>query len=185
MNIRILYRVPEDYPELWKRWTKRFRGRGSVKRAKALRIADKLIVAFFVLLYLLLALGCLNTNPAAIIGYGASTLTCFAAMSLLRRQLNEPRPYEVFDIKPFIPAKDLKSGRAFPSRHTFSAFLIATLAAVIFRTFWGLLPLALACVLGYIRVLEGVHFPRDVTAGAVLGVLAGALCTATLVVAVV
>lgn len=185
MDIRILYSIPKDYPERWKRWTKRFRGKGSVKRVKALRIADKVIVAFFVLLYLLLAWGCVNTTPAAIIGYVASTLSCFVIMGILRRQWNKPRPYEVFDMKPLIPAKDRKSGKSFPSRHAFSAFLIATMAVIIFRSLGGFLPLVMACALGCIRVLEGVHFPRDVVAGAVFGALAGVLCIAALMVAVV
>lgn len=184
VNLRILYSVPSDYPERWKRWTKRFRGKGSTKRKKALRIAGKVLVILFIALYLLLAWGCLSATPAAIIAYLASTGLCFLAMSLFRRWRNEPRPYEGFNLKPLAPKADLKSGQSFPSRHTYSAFLIATIAAVVFRDFAGAVIVLLAAVLGAIRVLEGVHFLRDVTAGALLGLLAGLFCVATLIIAV-
>lgn len=170
-----------QYPDKWERWTRRFRGRGSVRRVKGLRIADKAIVVLFVALYLLMGVGCVNATPLAIIGYVASTALCFVLVSLLRRWRNAPRPYEVFDIKPSVPKKCLKSGMSFPSRHTFCAFLIATMYAIIFRSFAGMVPLLLAAALGCIRVLEGVHFPRDVVAGAVLGVVAGFVCTLAIV----
>lgn len=184
VDLRILYSVPSDYPERWKRWTKRFRGKGSTKRKQVLRIAGKVLVGFFVALYLLLAWGCLGATPAAIIAYLVSTGLCFFGMSLFRRWRNEPRPYEVFDLKPLIPKADLKSGESLPSRHTFSAFLIATIAAVVFRDFAGVVILLLAAALGTIRVLEGVHFLRDIVAGVVLGILAGLFCVATLIIAV-
>ncbi len=171
-----------DYPERWERWTRRFRGRGSVKRVKALRIADKVIVALFVLLYLLMAWGCVGATPGAVIGYLATTAVCFGLVGLFRRWRDEPRPYEVFDIKPLVPKKDLKRGRSFPSRHAFCAFLIATMYAIVFRSAGGMVPLLLAALLGCMRVLEGVHFPRDVVVGAVLGVVAGFVCIAALIV---
>lgn len=173
--------VPADYPERWRRWTKLFRGRGSDGRVKALRIADKVIVVLFVAMYVLMAVGSAGAMPASVIGYVASTAACFVAMGLIRRWLNAPRPYEVFDIKPLVPKKDLKSGRSFPSRHAFCAFLIATMFAIVFRSFGGMVPLLLAAALGVVRVLEGVHFPRDVVAGAVLGVVAGFACIAAMV----
>lgn len=173
--------VPADYPERWRRWTKRFRGRGSDRRVKALRIADKVVVVLFVLMYVLMAVGSTGAMPAAVIGYVASTAACFVVMGLIRRWLNAPRPYEVFDIKPLVPKKDLKSGRSFPSRHAFCAFLIATMFAIVFQSVAGMVPLLLAAALGAVRVLEGVHFPRDVVAGAVLGVAAGFACIAAMV----
>ncbi len=173
--------VPADYPERWRRWTRWFRGRGSDRRVKALRAADKAIVVLFVAMYVLMAVGSARAMPAAIIGYVASTAACFVAMGLVRRWRNAPRPYEAFDIKPLVPKKDLKIGRSFPSRHAFCAFLIATMFAVVFRSFGGMVPLLLATALGVARVLEGVHFPRDVVAGAVLGVAAGFACIAAMV----
>ena len=50
-------------------------------------------------------------------------LVGFVAVSVFRYIVNRPRPYEKFDMPPVIP-KDTH-GRSFPSRHVFSAFIIA------------------------------------------------------------
>ena len=90
----------------------------------------------------------------------------FILLSVLRDRINSPRPYEVFDLKPIINKKT--SGHSFPSRHIFCMFLIA---ATVFRycpaagLVIGLAGLGLAVT----RVLGGVHFLRDVTAGALIG----------------
>jgi membrane-associated phospholipid phosphatase len=94
----------------------------------------------------------------------------FAAVTLARNRINAARPYEVLDIEPIIK-KDTK-GRSFPSRHVFSVFMIAA------TFFWFSRPLGIAfgCIgvlLGAMRVLGGVHFPRDVFAGAAVGILCG------------
>ena len=91
-------------------------------------------------------------------------------LSLVRRLINAPRPYEALDIAPLIH-KDTH-GKSLPSRHVFSMFVIA-------MTFLWLLPpvgiLLLICgaVLAAVRVIGGVHYPRDVIVGAAVGVLAG------------
>ncbi len=95
-----------------------------------------------------------------------------ALVTLARRLINARRPYEVYDFYEDMPRS--KSGQSFPSRHVFSAFVIATLAYI------QSLPLAIIlAVLGLIiavsRVLLGIHFVRDVAVGAVLGVLFGIL----------
>lgn len=94
----------------------------------------------------------------------------FVGVSLFREWYNAPRPYEKFDIPPVI-AKDTK-GKSFPSRHVFSVFVIAI--TVFYQ--YPMMGLAL-CVVGVglalIRVLGGVHEPRDVIAGAVIGILCG------------
>ena len=90
----------------------------------------------------------------------------FVLVTVLRKEINAPRPYEVFDAAPVIP-KDTR-GNSFPSRHAFSIFVIA-------MTFCACCPLAWAgpVLLAVIRVVSGVHFPCDVVVGALLGMLAG------------
>ena len=48
----------------------------------------------------------------------------FLALSRIRKLINSPRPYEVYDILPLIPRDG--QGQSFPSRHVFSIFLITT-----------------------------------------------------------
>ncbi|WP_307981971.1 phosphatase PAP2 family protein [uncultured Senegalimassilia sp.] len=96
----------------------------------------------------------------------------FALVTVIRKASNAPRPYEVFGAAPVIP-KDTH-GNSFPSRHAFSIFVIAMTFCACCPLAWvGPVMLAAGVLLAVIRVVSGVHFPRDVVVGALLGVLAG------------
>ena len=96
----------------------------------------------------------------------------FVVVSLVRRALNFPRPYEALDIDPIIH-KDTK-GKSMPSRHVFSIFVIAM--AFLWIVPWlGVVLLVLGAALACVRVIGGVHFPRDVLVGAIVGILCGIL----------
>ncbi|MGN1279093.1 MAG: phosphatase PAP2 family protein [Limosilactobacillus sp.] len=96
----------------------------------------------------------------------------FVLLSLVRQRLNVPRPYEQWPIDPLISRE--KTGDSFPSRHVFSATVIA-MAALWLDWRWGLFLLMLALLLAVIRVVGGVHYPRDVAAGLVCGLMVGGL----------
>lgn len=94
----------------------------------------------------------------------------FIVVTVFRKMVNARRPYELYGFTPVIN-KDT-AGKSFPSRHVFSIFVLAitfgqvSIAAFIFVMILGVL-LALA------RVYGGVHFPKDVIAGALIGLLSG------------
>ena len=90
----------------------------------------------------------------------------FAAVSVFRKVLNVPRPYELYPIRPLI-SKD-KKGESFPSRHTFSIMLIAGLWFYQYPPV-GIILFLCGAVLALIRVLGGVHFLKDVIWGTILG----------------
>jgi membrane-associated phospholipid phosphatase len=91
----------------------------------------------------------------------------------MRYLINSPRPYEVFDIDEFkVMREERKSGRSFPSRHVFSAFLIGMLWLP-YSVPFGVAALMLGAFLGLQRVLLGIHFIRDVITGAVIGIVSG------------
>ena len=65
-------------------------------------------------------------------------------------------------------------GKSFPSRHVFSIFVIAV------TVFWvwplpGILVGIAGAILSWCRVAGGVHFPRDVIAGALIGIGCGVI----------
>ena len=114
------------------------------------------------------AAGAVGTLLRAVLVPGVS----FALVTVLRKAINAPRPYEVFDASPIIP-KDTR-GNSFPSRHVFSIFVIAMTFCACCPLAWvGPVMLVAGVLLAVIRVVSGVHFPRDVVVGALLGMLAG------------
>ena len=57
---------------------------------------------------------------------------------------------------------------SFPSGHTLASFE-AAVSILLYRRKWGILAVALACLIGFSRLYLFVHFPSDVLGGAVLG----------------
>lgn len=94
----------------------------------------------------------------------------FLAVSLFRKLYSAPRPYELWDIVPLLN-KNTK-GKSFPSRHVFSVFILG-MAYFYEKRFLGVTVFLAGLGLSFIRVIGGVHFPKDVVAGAALGILFG------------
>ena len=96
----------------------------------------------------------------------------FVILSLLRKKINAPRPYEVWEI---IPLLDRDSpGQSMPSRHVFSASIIS-MACLHASLSVGLILLILSAILGLVRVLGGVHYPKDVLVGYACGLVWGVI----------
>ncbi len=94
----------------------------------------------------------------------------FVLVSVFRRIVNAPRPYEVFDVSPLMHKET--HGQSFPSRHVFSIFIIATVTFCLYPL-PGMVLFAAGVVLAVVRVITGVHFLHDVLAGAACGVVMG------------
>ena len=96
----------------------------------------------------------------------------FILLTIIRDRLNWKRPYEEHDIQPLI-TKNTK-GHSMPSRHVFSCTVIA-MCVLSLSVPAGVICLLFALILCITRVLGGVHYPRDVIAGLIIGILAGCL----------
>ena len=131
--------------------------------------ASALIAAFsYIFLVVYSAFKDRSALPMLILGAAVP----FVLVTLLRHFIDAPRPYELYDFFEYIPKE--KKGHSFPSRHVFSAFVIATL------TIPASIPLAAAIYLLGIslslsRVFLGLHFIRDVVAGALIGIISGVI----------
>lgn len=133
---------------------------------------DKMITAITFLCYpLLLGYLFIEKDPflfQAVVVPAAS----FVIVTLFRKMYNAKRPYEVYDFEPVIQKNTL--GKSFPSRHVFSIFIIA-------MTFFQVEPdlgmwfMIAGAMLGVLRVFGGVHFIKDVSVGALAGVVAGVI----------
>ena len=92
----------------------------------------------------------------------------FLVVWLVRYLVKAPRPTALFDF--YTDEQKKKSSYAFPSRHVFSAFAIGTLLCF-FHWMLALLTLGLGTLMAIARVLLGHHFPRDVIAGGLIGII--------------
>ena len=96
----------------------------------------------------------------------------FVILSFLRKKINTPRPYEKWDIKPLLDRDS--PGQSMPSRHVFSATIIS-MACLHASLTMGMICLTLSAFLGLVRVLGGVHYPKDVVVGYICGLVWGVI----------
>jgi undecaprenyl-diphosphatase len=87
---------------------------------------------------------------------------------LLKKSFKRQRPCDLFhNLHAHITPSDKFS---LPSGHTAAAFLMAALVAHFYPSLAILVYLWATCI-GLSRVLLGVHYPSDIVAGAILGLL--------------
>ena len=149
-------------------WTRPLRKRPFL--TKTLLCINKALTALVYVAYPLLLLVLLLQNDARILSVLLTPAISFVLVSVFRSHVNAPRPYEQLDIQPLIH-KDTR-GHSFPSRHVFSSAVISCAFLYTFSRI-GVVLLLVTALLAIIRVLGGVHFPRDVIVGFCIGLLAG------------
>ena len=149
--------------------------------AKGIPLCNNLITKAIYIAYPCLLIYLLFFNPSLdfVIRYFFSStfssaflvpLVSFVVLSIFRKAVNSPRPYEVFETAPLIP-KNTK-GKSFPSRHVFSVFIIA-MTIFYEHSGAGVLLGIIGLLLGIVRVLVGVHEPKDIIVGALAGIVCG------------
>ena len=85
----------------------------------------------------------------------------------MKQVIKRDRPYVTY---PFIVKRDVGGSYSFPSGHTSAAFCTATSLSLLFPKWYVIVPSYLyAATVGYARMYQGVHYPSDVLAGAVVG----------------
>lgn len=97
-------------------------------------------------------------------------LTVFIVVTVLRYCIDCKRPYTKYPIHPLV-VKD-KTGESMPSRHMVSITIIAMVWLYICIPV-GIILWILSIVMGTVRVLTGVHFPRDIIVAAIVSIILG------------
>lgn len=130
----------------------------------------------FVFVLLIAGLGYLKKDAPlrrSLYDAGWSALVAIIVANTIGQFIGRLRPYEIStEILRLIPPP--LTAHAFPSGHTSVAFACAA-AITLGSPGWGLLAMAVAFAVGLGRIFVGVHFPSDVLAGAVLGVVCAAI----------
>lgn len=137
---------------------------------KALKLYNTWIPRIFYGLYPLAWIYLLLTKNTKSLRFFLVPFVTFIFTTLLRKIINAKRPYEKYDIHPLI-AND-KKGESFPSRHTLSLLIIA-LAFYSLSPLLGGIIFGMALVLGLVRVVAGIHFPRDILAALIISLVFG------------
>lgn len=89
---------------------------------------------------------------------------------LLKNAVLEPRPFVSLSNVHLLIAED--DPNSFPSGHTTSTFAVLSVLVFKFRhEFWSVVLILFGIVIGFSRIYVGVHYPLDVFAGCILGVL--------------
>ena len=96
----------------------------------------------------------------------------FVILSFLRKKINALRPYEVWEIVPLLDRDS--PGQSMPSRHVFSATIIS-MACFHASLSLGIILLVLSAFLGLVRVLGGVHYPKDVVVAYICALVWGVI----------
>ena len=142
--------------------------------AKGIHIANKICTGIMYLSYPLFVLYLFWMKDMGVIRAILVPGISFVVLSVFRKLINRPRPYEVFGV-PSVIKKDTK-GQSFPSRHVFSATIIAMTFLLASPWMWlGVVFLVVSVLLAVVRVVSGVHFVSDVLAGIAVGTLAAIL----------
>ena len=113
----------------------------------------------------LLLFGGKDGQKAVLIGT-ISVILCVAIFKAIKHRTNRKRPFETYiDMEFILPPPDEYS---FPSGHSINAFAIATAAAWFFPLLF--IPLFfMASLIAISRVFLSLHYPTDVTVGALIG----------------
>ncbi|MBI2543603.1 MAG: phosphatase PAP2 family protein [Candidatus Aenigmarchaeota archaeon] len=92
------------------------------------------------------------------------------AVTLIKFSVDRPRPFEVYDDVRVLA--DADNSPSFPSNHVQTSFLVGTIVGR-FHPYIGIFIYFLSAVVALGRVYTGVHYPTDVIAGALIGILIG------------
>ncbi len=97
-----------------------------------------------------------------------SYITSAIITQSVKRIVNRKRPFETYSF--IIKRDDESGGLSFPSGHTSAAFCTATSLALRYHKWYVVVPSYIfATSVAWARMYQGVHYPTDVFAGAIVG----------------
>lgn len=103
------------------------------------------------------------------------TLTLWLVVELIKALTDRARPFNLLREARVIGWRE--PGLSFPSGHTAQTFFVVALSISHFPLLWqvAVVLYGLAVLVAFTRIYVGAHYPRDVIAGAILGLVWGTL----------
>jgi len=96
-----------------------------------------------------------------------SGASAWVVATIIKIIVKAPRPYLVFpDISPLLSKTDF----SFPSGHA-TFFMALGVAIYLSHKKAGVIFIILALLIGLARIITGVHFPKDIFAGFIIGIV--------------
>ena len=86
---------------------------------------------------------------------------------VLKYLIHTPRPFDVFSL---VHSLITESGYAFPSGHA-TFFMALAVAIFFYHKKAGYIFMFFALLIGFARIMAGVHFPIDILGGFILGAI--------------
>ena len=108
-----------------------------------------------------------------LVAIGSALVARFVVASGIRYFYYHARPYWILADSHLLLARETES--SFPSGHTIFVFALAT-GVYLYNKKAGRWFYIFACLVGFARVFAGVHWPYDIVAGAILGILVALVC---------
>ena len=127
-----------------------------------------IVVGILIILFLIK-----KTRIMAIVAGASIILGRYVVVEIIKRLYSRPRPYLILDgVKKII--SENHDYQSFPSGHATIFFALAT-AIYFFNKKWGIVSFVAAILVGISRIFVGVHWPLDVLAGAIVGIISGVI----------
>lgn len=125
-----------------------------------------------------------KTWEMGIVAFGSALIARFGIVEAIRLFYDRPRPFEVLTDLPALASQgnfllQHQGGGSFPSGHaTFFFALAAGITPYYPRT--SIVFYVAAAAISISRVIGGIHWPSDIIAGALVGILTSIICRAFL-----
>ncbi len=127
------------------------------------------ILYFLGLFYMIYLFFYNNNNLISLFKYIFIPIFALIISNIMRKIINNKRPFEVFNIEPIVSHK---KGNSTPSNHSTSAMVIS-FALVFISDLFAPFIFIFAIITGISRIMAGVHYPFDVILGLFLGAFVG------------
>jgi undecaprenyl-diphosphatase len=131
--------------------------------------ARYLIFAVFGAVALLCLRQLARREVTAVMSTGVALAVTFALGLAAAAAHPELRPFQTHHVTVLVAHA---AGQSFPSDHATAAFGVALAVLAFLSRPWGLVLLAVAALIGFARVYDGIHYPGDV-AGSLLVAIVG------------